>query len=65
MANVHNIEISIDNDEGEQFAAWLNAQGHTAKVGKSTGGYIDGVWTSTDADANETMNSLWSAYCNA
>jgi len=65
MSNTHNIEISIDNDEGEQFAEWLNAQGHTAKVGNSTGDYIDGVWTSSDADANETMNALWSQYCNS
>ena len=61
----HNIEISCDNDEGEQFAEWLIAQGHTAKVGSSTGDYIDGVWTSHDNDASETMNALWSQYCNS
>ena len=30
----HTIEISIENSQGEQFAAWLNAQGHSAKVGR-------------------------------
>ncbi len=65
MSNTHNIEISIDNDEGQQFADWLNSQGHDAKVGNSTGDYIDGVWTSHDNDANEIMNALWSRYCNA
>lgn len=59
------IEISIDNDEGELFAEWPTAQGHTAKVGNSTGNYVDGTWTSTDNGASETMNALWAAYCEA
>lgn len=61
----HTIEISIDNEQGEQFAAWLNAQGHSAKVGRSTGNYIDGAWTSSDESANEIMRALWAAYCEA
>lgn len=59
------IIISSDNDDGEQFAAWLQQQGHTASVGNSTGNYINGALTSSDAEANETMGMLWNSYCNA
>lgn len=65
ITTTHTIEISCDNDEGAQFAAWLNAQGHTATVGRSTGDYVDGAWTSSDIDASEAMRALWTAYCNA
>jgi len=61
----HQIEIAVDTVEADEFAAWLNANGHDAKVGNSTGNFIDGVRTSTDNDANETMRALWDAYCNA
>ena len=63
--NTVTIIISRDNDEGEQFAAWLQQQGHTASVGNSTGNYINGALTSSDAEANETMRMLWNSYCNA
>jgi len=61
----HTVVISCDNDEANQFAAWLNTNGHTATVGNSTGNYIDGTWTSADGDADEIMQALWSAYCDA
>lgn len=64
-ANTVTIIISSDNDDGEQFAAWLQQQGHTASVGNSTGNYINGALTSSDAEANETMGMLWNSYCNA
>ena len=50
-ANTVTIIISSDNDDGEQFAAWLQQQGNTASVGNSTGNYI--------------MGMLWNSYCNA
>ena len=60
----YDVEISCDNDEGEEFAAWLISQGHTAEVGRSTGSYIDGVWTSHDHEASDIMRSLWDSYCD-
>lgn len=59
------IEIANDNDESQQFRDWLIAQGHDARVGRSTGNYVNGIETSADNDANEIMRTLWSAYCNS
>ena len=59
----YDVEISADNDEREEFAAWLISQGHTAEVGRSTGNYIDGGWTDHDHEADDIMRSLWEAYC--
>lgn len=59
----YQIEVSCDSNEGEAFVAWLKAQGHDAKLGTSTGEYIDGVST-TDIEANEIMTQLWEEYCN-
>lgn len=59
----YQIEVSCDSNEGAEFVACLNAQGHNAKLATTTDGYIDGVST-TDNDANEIMNDLWNAYCN-
>lgn len=61
----YTIEIACDNPEAEAFAEWLKAQGHDAKVGRSTGNYVDGSWTSNNAAANEIMNDLWDQYCNS
>ncbi len=35
------IIISRDNDEGEQFAAWLQQQGHAASIGDSTDEFVE------------------------
>lgn len=59
----YKIEIAVDTERAEDFAAWLNAQGHDAHVGTSTGDYIDGEWTSADEQANEIMQDLWDGYC--
>lgn len=64
MKTTYNVEISNDTTEAEEFAAWLNARGHNAKIGRSTGNYINGEWTSSNTDANEIMNRLWSEYCD-
>lgn len=64
MTTTYNVEIANDTPEAEQFAAWLNAKGHSAKVGRSTGSYIDGERTSSSAEASEIMNSLWAAFCD-
>ncbi len=61
----HKIEIAVDTEQAEEFVAWLNAQGHDATVGTSTGNYVDGTWTSTDEQANEIMRELWDSYCNS
>lgn len=59
----YKIEVAVDTVEGENFVAWLNAQGHNAALGRSTGNYVDGTWTSTDVQANEIMRDLWDEYC--
>ena len=61
----YTIEIANDTTECEQFTDWLNAQGHTATIGRSTGNYVNGAWTSRDAAASEIFNSLWTAYCDS
>lgn len=61
----HTIEIAGDTTECQQFADWLNAQGHTATIGRSTGSYVDGVWTCSDVDASEIFNTLWLSYCDS
>lgn len=63
--STYEIIIAVDTPEVEEFAAWLEDQGHSAKVGDGTGDYIDGVWTSSDAEANEIMNRLWDDYCKS
>ena len=60
----HTIIIACDHEEGEKFVEWLNNAGHDASIGRSTGNYVDGAWTSSDAEANEISNSLWTEYCN-
>jgi hypothetical protein len=61
---IHQIEIAGDTTEAEQFCQYLKSLGHDARVGKSTGNYVDGAWTSSDANAQEIMNNLWNEYCN-
>jgi hypothetical protein len=61
----YEIEIAVDTDEGPAFCDYLNAQGHTAKIGTSTGNYINKMWTNADIEANKIMRELWSEYCSA
>lgn len=61
----YEVEIGCDGIENEEFRDWLISQGHEAKIGRSTGSYIDGVWTDKYPEANDILNSLWSAYCNS
>lgn len=65
MADYHKIEIAVDATEAQEFAAWLQTQGHEATVGNSTGAHVDGVCTDNDIEANEKMRALWDAYCEA
>ena len=64
MNTTYEIELACDTVESEQFRDYLIAQGHTAKIGNSTGNYVDGMST-RNPEANEIMNDLWGAYCNA
>ena len=61
-AKKHDIEIAVDTDEAEDFKKYLINQGHTAKISKSTGNYVDGKSTSSDKEANKIMNDLWNKY---
>ena len=61
--NTYEIKVSFNTAEAEQFVEWLNEQGHSAEISDHTGDYVDGVWTSTDEDANEIMTRLWTDYC--
>lgn len=61
----YTIELAIDTEDANAFADWLRARGHAVQIGRSTGSYIDGAWTSADCEANEIMRDLWDAYCNA
>lgn len=61
-----NIDISIDHAEAEEFCLWLNMRDDiSASVGRSTGNYVDGNWTSSNIEEDEILNNLWYEYCNA
>ena len=53
------IEIAVDQYEAEQFRDWLIAQGYDAKIGRSTGNYIDG------ARSTDEIDHLWVDYCKS
>jgi hypothetical protein len=61
---LYRVEVACDTDEGAEFVTWLNERGHTAKLGTTTGNFIDGVHTSSDERANKIMGRLWTQYCN-
>lgn len=63
-ATALSIEVSCDTTEAAEFCAWLVSKGHNASVGNTTANFINGVSTSNDSDANDTMRALWDAYCN-
>ncbi|MGO3056965.1 MAG: hypothetical protein ACTID3_08545 [Halomonas sp.] len=55
----YNVAIAADHHEAEEFAAWLNEQGHTAEVGSTTRTTIDG-------QQNDVVSEqLWNDYCKA
>lgn len=58
------IELSIDTEDADAFAAWLRDRGHAVRIGRSTGSYIDGAWTSSDCEANKIMRALWESFCS-
>ena len=45
-----------------QFAAWLQAQGHSVTTDSTTGCYVDGSWVIRDDVANTKMCQLWAAF---
>jgi hypothetical protein len=57
----YRIEVSGETPEGADFVAWLNEQGHDAKLGRTSGDYVDGVGTN-NIEANEIMRTLWEEY---
>jgi len=64
MKDKFNITIDCGLDEGSEYAAWLNEQGHSATVGNSTGSSVNGRPTGPNPWAREISNSLWSMYCD-
>ena len=61
----YDVEIACDTTEAEEYCEYLNNHGHNAKVGNSTGTYIDGVWVDHNAEASKISNRLWDEYCGA
>ena len=58
------ITVCGSDQESDKFVEWLNDNGYDAELGDDN--KIDGWSTSnTETDANEVMNILWDAYCNA
>ena len=64
MLKKYNIEIAVDMDEAEAFRDFIIKQGHNATIGKTTGNYVDGAWTSTDSGADLIFWELWRDFCN-
>lgn len=56
----YEIELACDQHEGEQFAGWLRAQGHTVAIGRTTHGTISSL---DQTDATTELNGLWERYC--
>ncbi|MBZ5486923.1 hypothetical protein HW452_05225 [Halomonas aquamarina] len=53
----YNVVIAADQNEAEEYAAWLIEQGHTAVVGNTTRTTIDG-------QQNDVVSEqLWNDYC--
>lgn len=63
MEEVKVIELAFDHAEGEEFCKWLNERGYIARIGASSGNYVDGHWTNRSDEANALLNQLWSEYC--
>ncbi len=61
----YTVVIACDQTEGEEFAAWLNANGHVAMIGNSTGAYVNGVRTSSRGDESIIFGYLWDSYCDS
>lgn len=61
----YNVEIAVDCEEAEAFRDWLIAQGHEARIGRSTASYINGIDTGAARKSSEIMRALWQAYCDA
>ena len=59
----YSIEVAVDTNEGAGFIAWLREQGHDARLGATTGNFVDGTHTS-DVEAGKIMRQLWTEYCN-
>jgi hypothetical protein len=57
------IEVAYDNEDCSGFVAWLNEQGHEAKMGGTTGSYVDNDWILGCCEANNIFNALWDVYC--
>lgn len=60
--DTHNIMVSCDHEDGQRFVEWLQEQGHTARLGATTGSFVNGYRT-TEPEAQQVMTELWEAYC--
>lgn len=60
----YDVEVAFDTPEAKQFCDWLNENGHSAKIGNSTGNYINGHCTGNTEEADEIMRVLWDSYCS-
>lgn len=60
----YRIEVASDTAELETFVQWLCDHGHNATIGRSTGDYINGVWTAHNEEARAIINKLWEDYCS-
>lgn len=54
----YTITIACDHPEAEEFAEWLNEQGHIARVGSDTANWIDGE------RGADVFDDLWDNYCD-
>ena len=61
MNTTYQIQIESDHQEADQFIAWLEVHGHEADFGDANS--VDGIRTSTDAEASRVLNGLWDDYC--
>ena len=65
----YDIEVAVDTPYAEQYVAWLNAQGHRAYLGHSTGSYVSDPRTADNyvaeqtASGEEILRELWEKFC--
>ena len=65
IEKTYEIEVAFDTEDGKGFVVWLNDQGHDAKIGSTTGNYIDGEWTSESIAKSDILKALWDEYCDS
>lgn len=59
----YDIELSVDHEQGEEFAEFLRKKGHNAFVGDTSTNIVNGEWTGINPYRQIVLNKLWDEFC--